>query len=56
VLYVGRGPGRGKKAIVKNWGFSVGLLADRKDAVTLRNPLGAPVACHSWGGVKCPKV
>ena len=55
ILYIGRGPRRGT-AIVRNWGFRIGLLADRKDAVTLRNPFGAPVACHSWGGVRCPSV
>lgn len=57
VLNIGRGGRRGgKNTLVENWGFSIGLLADRKDAVTLRNPRGAPVACHSWGGVSCPNV
>jgi endonuclease YncB( thermonuclease family) len=56
ILNIGRGGGRGRNTLVKNWGFNVGLLADRKDAVTLRNPFGAPVACHSWGGVRCPSV
>ena len=41
---------------VKHWGFSKFLLADGKDAVTLRNPLGAPVKCATWGGARCPKV
>ena len=35
---------------VKSWGFKKFLLADRKDVVTLRNPLGAPVVCAAWGG------
>jgi endonuclease YncB( thermonuclease family) len=56
VLNIGRGGGRGRDTLVKNWGFKIGLLADRKDAVTLRNPFGAPVECHSWGGVRCPSV
>jgi len=55
ILYVGRGGRRGD-AVIKNWGFRVGLLGDRKDAVTLRNPFGAPVVCHSWGGVRCSSV
>jgi hypothetical protein len=55
ILYIGKGPGR-RNTLVKNWGWRIGLLADRKDAVTLRNPLGAPVDCHSWGGVSCPGV
>ena len=55
ILYIQNGPGR-RGAIVKEWGFNKSLLADRKDAVTLRNPLGAPVVCDSWGGVRCPNV
>lgn len=55
VLYIGNGGPQGR-AIVKNWGFKTGLLADKKDVVTLRNTIGAPVACHAWGGKKCPKV
>ncbi len=54
VLYIGSGGPQGR-AIVKNWGMKP-LLADKKDIVTLRNPLGAPVACHAWGGKKCPRV
>jgi hypothetical protein len=42
--------------LARSWGFNRYLLADRKDAVSLRNPLGAPVACHAWGGFKCPRV
>lgn len=39
------------------WGFRKYLLGDRRDVVTLRNPLGAPVACHAWGrGKRCPRV
>jgi endonuclease YncB( thermonuclease family) len=41
-------------ARVKSWGFRRPLLANRRDAVTLRNPIGAPVVCHAWGGQKCP--
>lgn len=41
--------------LFKSWNFGRYLLADRKDVVALRNPLGAPVACDAWGGVKCPK-
>jgi endonuclease YncB( thermonuclease family) len=44
---------------VKNWGFSpkTFLLAHKKDVVTLRNPLGAPVTCAAWGkGMHCPRV
>ena len=55
VLYIQNGGPQGR-AIVKNWGFNTGLLADKKDVVTLRNVLGAPVACHAWGSKKCPKV
>jgi hypothetical protein len=54
VLYIGSGGSQGR-AIVKNWGMRP-LLADKKDIVTLRNVLGAPVACHAWGGKKCPRV
>jgi len=32
------------------------LLADRRDVVTLRNPLGGPVACDAWGGESCPQA
>jgi endonuclease YncB( thermonuclease family) len=42
-------------AYVKSWGFKRRLLF-RRDAVTLRNARGAPVACHAWGGRKCPGV
>jgi micrococcal nuclease len=42
-------------AYVESWGFRRRLLY-RRDAVTLRNPRGAPVACHAWGGRKCPGV
>ena len=41
---------------VKNWASSKFLLADKKDVVTLRNPLGAPVTCAAWGGMRCPDV
>jgi micrococcal nuclease len=32
------------------------LLADNKDVITIRNPAGAPVACASWGGLRCPSI
>lgn len=41
---------------VKGWGFNKALFSDQKDAVTLRNPLGAPVVCDAWGGARCPRV
>jgi endonuclease YncB( thermonuclease family) len=55
VLYIQNGGPQGQ-AQVRNWGHKSGLLADKKDVVTLRNTLGAPVVCHAWGGKKCPKV
>ena len=60
ILYIGNGPNR-RGAIVKNWGFKKGLLADRRDVVTLRNRMGAPVICHAWGKqegkkLECPRV
>ena len=55
VLYVGKGANR-SDAIVKEWGFRNPLLADGGDVVTLRNPLGAPVACHAWRRERCPSV
>lgn len=60
ILYIGKGPAR-RGVIVKNWGFKKGLLADRRDVVTLRNRLGAPVVCDAWGKEKgkkleCPRV
>ena len=38
----------------RSWGHTKPLFGDRDDTVTLRNPLGAPVVCHAWGGEKCP--
>jgi hypothetical protein len=32
------------------------LLSDNKDVITLRNPAGSPVACASWGGLRCPSI
>ena len=40
----------------RSWGHTKPLFGDRDDTVTLRNPFGAPVACHAWGGEKCPTV
>jgi endonuclease YncB( thermonuclease family) len=56
VLYIRRGSGGRANTIVRSWGFPTGLLGDGNDAVVLRNPLGAPVACHAWGRVRCPKA
>jgi endonuclease YncB( thermonuclease family) len=42
--------------LARSWGKSAYLLSDKKDIVTLRNPLGAPVACAAWGGEQCPSV
>ena len=55
VLFIERGPAL-DGALVRNWGFRKGILADKADVVTLRNPVGAPVACHKWGRAKCPRV
>ena len=54
-LWIGRADGpEGPRN--RGWGFEVGLLGDRRDVVTLRNPLGAPVDCDAWGGLRCPRV
>ena len=42
-------------AYVESWGFKRPLLG-RRDAVTLRNARGAPVACAAWGRRRCPGV
>lgn len=42
-------------AFFESWG-RYKLLADRRDIVTLRNPLGGPVECDAWGGELCPQV
>lgn len=54
-LYIQRAPLKASP-LTRSWGHRVYLLSDNKDAVTLRNPAGAPVACHAWGGVRCPRV
>jgi len=54
-LFLNLGINLGHRGLVRKWSRSA-LLADRKDAVTLRSPSGAPVACDSWGGVSCPSV
>ena len=46
-------------AFEKGWGLSDYILGDKSDVVSLRNPLGAPFACDSWGGgprAHCPDV
>ena len=56
VLWIGGGSRRPpvrSVSVVKAWGSPRNLLS-RRDAVTLRNPLGAPVICDSWGGAGCP--
>ncbi len=52
VLWIQRAPRVG--SLVDGWGHSEYLLSDSTDVVTLRNPMGAPVTCHAWGGRKCP--
>ena len=42
-------------ARIESWGFSRPLLANRRDVVTLRNARGAPVVCHAWGRMQCPR-
>jgi endonuclease YncB( thermonuclease family) len=42
--------------IFRNWGHTEALFGDKSDIVTLRNPLGAPVICHAWGGERCPNA
>lgn len=54
-LWVGRAAGM-EDPLNRGWDFDVGLLGDGKDVVTLRNPLGAPVACDGWGGLGCPEI
>jgi endonuclease YncB( thermonuclease family) len=54
VLWVGRRK-RADTPLAKSWGHRRYLLSDRRDVVTLRNPLGAPVTCHAWGGLRCPR-
>jgi hypothetical protein len=54
VLWVGRKRGRGP--LRDGWGHKP-LLANRTDAVVLRNPRGDPVACLKWGRrSRCPRV
>jgi endonuclease YncB( thermonuclease family) len=53
-LWIKRAPGR-ETPTRRGWGRKKYLLSDRRDVVTLRNPLGAPVACDSWGGIECPR-
>jgi endonuclease YncB( thermonuclease family) len=58
VLWIGQPSARRRfrdVARVEGWGFDRPLLGKR-DVVTLRNPLGAPVVCHAWGRRKCPGV
>ena len=55
VLWTQRAPEPGG-ALSRSWNHGVYLLSDRKDIVTLRNPLGMPVTCHAWGGESCPAV
>ena len=54
-LWVGQADGP-ESSLNRGWNFEVGLLGDKRDVVTLRNPLGAPVVCDAWGGMSCPKV
>jgi endonuclease YncB( thermonuclease family) len=54
-VWVGRRAGL-KSSLNTAWRSRRGLLADRRDVVTLRNRLGAPIACHAWGGKRCPRA
>jgi hypothetical protein len=49
-------PPFGDVSFFRSWGSSALILADKGDVVTLRNPLGAPVTCFSWGRKTCPRV
>ena len=42
--------------IFRAWGHNDFLFNDSGDAITLRNPLGAPVTCFKWERGKCPKA
>ena len=57
-VVVRRDPSR-DRPFVKGWGMKEFLLGDKSDVVSLRNPVGAPFACASWGRgprSKCPGV
>jgi endonuclease YncB( thermonuclease family) len=42
--------------LIKGWGLDSFVLADKRDVVTLRNPLGTPITCIAWGrGMRCPR-
>lgn len=50
---------RRDKSLVRGWGLHEYILGDKSDVVSLRNPMGAPFACASWGHgprSKCPGV
>ena len=56
LIFVGPDP-RKDTQFIEGWGFDKYLLGDKKDVVTLRNRLGAPITCHAWGpGKRCPRV
>jgi endonuclease YncB( thermonuclease family) len=40
----------------RTWKGKPALFGDSADVVTLRNPSGAPVTCHAWGGLRCPSL
>ena len=40
----------------RSWGWRTEFLPDKRGHVTVRNPLGAPIACQAWGGGRCPEV
>ena len=57
-VVVKRDPSR-DNPFVKGWGLKEFILGDKSDVVSLRNPMGAPFACASWGHgprSKCPGV
>ena len=55
VIVVAQSPA-GDTALTKGWGLDSFVLADKRDVVTLRNPLGTPITCVAWGrGMRCPR-
>jgi hypothetical protein len=47
------------KPFLKGWGLHEFIFGDKSDVMSLRNPVGAPFACATWGRgprSKCPGV
>ena len=58
VVAVKRDPMR-DKPFLKGWGLHEFIFGDKSDVMSLRNPVGAPFACATWGRgprSKCPGV